>query len=67
MDSRFDCPPSKDVPPCPTCQGLLEPVYSRFGENVFVCIDCHTGISVPRGAWEIARLKKAQRDEKEPA
>ena len=65
MDSHFDCPPSKDVPPCPTCHGVLERVYSRYGESVFVCIDCHTGISIPRGAWDIARVKKAGRTKPE--
>jgi uncharacterized protein YbbK (DUF523 family) len=39
----------------------LERVYSRFGENVYVCVECHSGITVPRRAWDIAEFKKVQR------
>ena len=64
MDPLFDVNPSKDIPPCPICGAVLELVYHRFGENVFVCIDCHTGVTIPRQAWEIGRVKKAQRHDK---
>ena len=56
-----DSDSSRMVPPCPTCSGALEGVYSRFGENVYVCVECYTGITVPRKAWEIAAVKKVQR------
>ena len=55
---------AKKVPPCPVCRGALERVYSRFGEHVYVCVECHTGITVPRRAWEIANAKNAHRQEK---
>lgn len=42
----------------------MELVYSRFGENVVVCVDCQTGLTIPRKAWDIADVKKQQRDEK---
>lgn len=54
----------KEVPPCPICSGLLERVYSRFGENVFVCLECQTGLTVPRKAWDIANVKKSQQQKK---
>lgn len=52
------------IPPCPVCGAALERVYSRFGEAVYVCIECHTGVTVPRRAWDIAAVKKAQRRDK---
>lgn len=59
-----DSGPSRTLPPCPTCGGAFESVYSRFGENVYVCIECHTGITVPRKAWGVATLKNARRIDK---
>lgn len=53
--------PLKKVPPCPVCGAAVECVYSRFGEDVYVCVECHTGITVPRRAWYVARVKNAQR------
>ena len=38
----------------------MELVYSRFGENVIVCVDCQTGLTIPRRAWDIAEVKKQQ-------
>jgi uncharacterized protein YbbK (DUF523 family) len=64
MESRFDYHPAREIPPCPTCDGVMERVYSRFGENVFVCMDCHTGMTVPRKAWDIAEIKKKQQRQK---
>ena len=43
---------------------MLERVYSRFGENVFVCLECQTGLTVPRKAWDIANVKKSQQQKK---
>jgi hypothetical protein len=45
-------------PPCPICDGRMETVYDRHHQKVSVCVDCHTGISVPGTAWEIARIKR---------
>ena len=42
----------------------MELVYSRFGENVVVCVDCQTGLTIPRKAWDIADVRKQQQDEK---
>lgn len=44
------------IPPCPVCAGQMEVVYDRH-EKVAVCIECHTGMTIPRRAW-IVRMKK---------
>lgn len=49
------------VPPistCPICDGKMEVVYSRNNQQVCVCTDCHSGITVPGSAWEIVRIKR---------
>lgn len=43
---------------CPVCYGTMEVVYSRNNQNVCVCVDCQTGVTVPANAWEIVRLKR---------
>jgi hypothetical protein len=48
---------------CPICVGRLEVVYDRFHQKVLVCVDCHSGITVPDSAHQVARLK---RDKKWP-
>jgi hypothetical protein len=62
MDFRSHQPPQ--FPACPVCSGVMELVYSRFGENVVVCVDCQTGLTIPRKAWEIADVKRRQRTDK---
>lgn len=42
----------------------MELVYSRFGENVVVCVDCQTGLTIPRKAWEVAEIKHRQQGDK---
>jgi hypothetical protein len=64
MDSPFRFHPTPSFPPCPVCAGVMELVYSRFGENVVVCIDCQTGLTIPRKAWGIAEDKKQRQNEK---
>jgi ssDNA-binding Zn-finger/Zn-ribbon topoisomerase 1 len=43
---------------CPVCGGEMERVYNRNGQQVVVCKDCHSGLTVPAGAWTIARVKR---------
>ena len=64
MDSSFRFHQPPDFPHCPVCGGVMELVYSRFGENVVVCIDCQTGLTIPRKAWDIAETKKQQQTDK---
>lgn len=46
---------------CPVCGGKLETVYERPHQKVCACADCHTSITVPVVAWDIARVKKKTR------
>ena len=46
---------------CPVCGGKLEMVYERPHQKVCACADCHTSITVPVVAWDIARVKKKTR------
>jgi hypothetical protein len=57
-DGRHEDDPAINV--CPFCQGDMENVYSRNGQLVVVCKDCHAGLTVPARAWEIARTKRTR-------
>ena len=46
---------------CPICGGTLEVVYNRFNQQVSVCKDCQTGLTVPSSAWEVLRLKRQKK------
>jgi hypothetical protein len=43
---------------CPICGGNMEVVYQRNNQQVVVCVDCQSGITVPATAWEIVRIKR---------
>jgi ssDNA-binding Zn-finger/Zn-ribbon topoisomerase 1 len=43
---------------CPICDGTMEIVYTRNNQQVIVCTDCHSGLTVPSSAWDVARAKK---------
>jgi ssDNA-binding Zn-finger/Zn-ribbon topoisomerase 1 len=57
-----DVPAIKD---CPMCVGAMEVVYSRYGQQVLVCKDCHSGLTVPASAWQIARVKREAKSKPE--
>lgn len=46
------------LPNCPLCGGKMETVYKRFNQEVCVCSDCTSGITVPSSTWEVIRLKR---------
>ena len=46
------------VSTCPVCDGRMEVVYARNNQQVIVCADCHSGLTIPSGAWDIARIKR---------
>ena len=48
-------------PPCPVCHGKMEVVYDRTQQQVCVCVDCHTGLTIPAAAWEIQRNKRGRK------
>ena len=43
---------------CPVCGGKMELVYDRRHISASVCVDCHTGITIPKDAWDVARVKR---------
>ena len=43
---------------CPVCGGKLELVYDRRHISASVCVDCHTGVTIPTDAWDVARVKR---------
>lgn len=43
---------------CPVCEGEMELVYNRNSQQVIVCKDCHSGLTVPAGAWNVLRVKR---------
>jgi hypothetical protein len=57
-DDENDADPCGTVKVCPVCEGKMETVYDRYHQKVCVCTDCHTGLTVPGSAWEIARIKR---------
>jgi hypothetical protein len=50
--------PDNTLKTCPICDGRMELVYDRHHQKVMVCVDCHSGLTVPGTAWEIARIKR---------
>jgi hypothetical protein len=50
--------PCEVIPNCPICGGVMETVYDRNHQQVCVCKDCRSGLTVPYYAWEVARIKR---------
>lgn len=59
LPERVEPEPMDAVAMCPVCGGKMELVYDRRHIRASVCIDCHTGITVPTDAWDVARVKRA--------
>ena len=36
----------------------MELVYDRLNQQVGVCTDCHSGLTIPSSAWRIQRAKR---------
>jgi ssDNA-binding Zn-finger/Zn-ribbon topoisomerase 1 len=52
---------------CPICDGKLELVYSRHNQQVLVCRDCHSGVTIPSTARDIVRVKREAKWMPKPA
>ena len=55
-------PPGREFPACPNCpicSGQMELVYDRFNQQVCVCVECHSGLTIPAAAWEVQRRKRS--------
>jgi hypothetical protein len=37
----------------------MELVYDRFNQQVCVCVDCHSGLTIPAEALEVQRRKRS--------
>jgi ssDNA-binding Zn-finger/Zn-ribbon topoisomerase 1 len=57
-EERRDSEPKPAIATCPVCSGQMEVVYARNNQQVTVCKDCHSGLSIPASAWEIVRIKR---------
>lgn len=51
---------------CPVCGGKMEVVYNRTQSKVCVCVDCHTGLTVPAAAWRVVRAKREAKEVPKP-
>jgi len=38
----------------------MELVYERFNQQVCVCVDCHSGLTIPAAAWEVQQKKRSR-------
>ena len=57
-----DAPPA--IPDCAVCNGKMVLAYDRYQQKVCVCTDCHTSITIPGSAWDIANHKREARVER---
>lgn len=53
--------PGPNIPACSICQGVMFIAYDRYQQKVCVCADCHTSITIPGSAWDVAGLKRESR------
>lgn len=49
----------RKCPACPICSGRMELVYDRLNQQVCVCIECHSGLTIPASAWDVQRRKRS--------
>ena len=58
MSAAERAPDASELPDCPVCSGRLDLVYDRFRQKVYVCVDCHVGVTIPDSAWDIVQKKR---------
>jgi len=58
-DDRREPSPKPAIPACPVCDGQMEVVYARNNQQVSVCMDCHSGLTIPSTAWDLVRVRRA--------
>jgi hypothetical protein len=56
QDPQGDSP--RNIPACSICEGIMVLAYDRYQQKVCVCLDCHTSITIPGAAWDVARAKR---------
>jgi hypothetical protein len=57
--------PSLNIP-CPICAGTMELVYDRPSQKVCVCVDCHSGLTIPATAWQVQKSKRGHKPSSQP-
>jgi hypothetical protein len=62
MTAADRIPDASELPDCPVCFGRLDLVYDRFRQKVYVCVDCHVGLTIPDSAWDIVQQKRREKD-----
>ena len=50
------------IPRCAVCDGTMVLAYDRYRQKMCVCVDCHTSMTIPGSAWEVAKQKRATRE-----
>ena len=50
------------IPRCAICEGNMVLAYDRYRQKMCVCVDCHTSMTIPGSAWEVAARKRASRE-----
>jgi hypothetical protein len=55
---------SPRIPDCSICAGRMVLAYDRYQQKVCVCTDCHTSLTIPGSAWDIASHKREARVER---
>ena len=38
----------------------MELVYDRPSQQVCVCVDCHSGLTIPAAAWQVQKAKRGR-------
>ena len=46
---------------CPVCGGRVEKTGERDKRSLFACVECDCDVSVPEGAWDLARIKREEK------
>jgi ribosomal protein L37AE/L43A len=55
-------PTPRDAAPffCAVCGGKTELVYDRSEQQLWVCTDCHCGLTIPAVAWKVQKAKRGR-------
>jgi hypothetical protein len=59
-ESTAQMPPK--IPRCSICDGTMVLAYDRYRQKMCVCLDCHTSMTIPGSAWDVAARKRASRE-----
>jgi hypothetical protein len=49
---------TRRLPACSICEGTMVLAYDRYQQKVCVCTDCHSSLTIPGSAWDVASHKR---------